>query len=101
MTDKKMAEELSILDPTVVTEPIKVMMASRLDTLDGKVACILDNGKFNSDKILDLIGDEVVERYKLARVVKRRKPDSSRGAPQEMLDEIAEECDFAIVGVGD
>ncbi len=101
MADETLVEGLSILDPTIGPEPMEVTMALRLDTLDGKVICLLDNGKLNADKILDLVEKQVAKRYNLAGVVRKQKPNISRGAPQEMLDEIAEECDFAIVGIGD
>ncbi len=101
MIDKMLVKELWVLDPTSDPEPVEASMAFRPDTLDSKVLGILDNAKPNADKILDMVGEIVAKRYNLAGVVRRRKPDPSKRAPQEMLDEMAEECHFAIVGVGD
>ena len=94
-------QESWVLDPTTEPEPVKASMALRPDTLDGKVLGILDNGKPNAKRLLDLVGELVTERYNLAGVVKRQKLDATKEAPQEMLDEMAEECNIAIVGVGD
>ena len=66
-----------------------------------KVLGILDNAKPNADRRLDMVAELIAKKYERAGVVKRRKPGASRGAPQEILDELARECDFVIVGVGD
>lgn len=94
-------QELWVLDPTTQPEPMKTSMAIRPDTLDGKILGILDNGKPNAKRILDLVGELIAERCNLAGVVKKQKPDATKAAPQEMLDEMAEECNIAVVGVGD
>ena len=95
------SQESCVFDPTTEPEPVKATLALRPNTLDGKILGIMDNGKPNAKKILDLVGDLVADRYNLAGVLKRQKPDATKGAPQEMLDEIAEECNIAIIGVGD
>ncbi len=101
MAVKALVKELWILDPTTQPETVPARMAIRPDTLDGKVAGLLDNSKPNANKILDLVVKLVAKKYDLAGVVRRRKLTASKGAPQELLDEMAEECHFAIVGVGD
>ena len=101
MSVEPLVKELWVLDPTTEPEPVQAAMALRLDTLDGKVLGILDNAKPNAGKILDMVGELVAKRYNLAGVVRKQKTRPSKGAPQEMLDEMAEECHFAIVGVGD
>lgn len=101
MAVETIAKELLVLDPTTGPEPVQATMASRPATLDGKVLGLLDNGKPNSDKILDKVAELLAEKYKLAGVVKKRKLNATKEAPDEMLDEMAEECQFAIVGVGD
>ena len=94
-------QELLVLDPTTSPEPVEVTTAPRPDTLDGKVMGLLDNGKLNAGRVLDLVGEIIARKYNLAGVVRKRKADASHGAPEAMLDELAEECQFAIVGVGD
>ena len=101
MTAEKLVRKLIILEPTTDPEPVAVSITARPDTLDGKVLCLLDNSKPNADKILEVVAGELAKRYNLSGVVRKRKFDLSKRAPQDMLDEIAEECDVAIVGVGD
>ena len=101
MTTKKLAKKLRVLDPTTEPKPMSAVMAQRADTLDGKVIGILDNGKHNADKILALVEKALAKRYNLAGVVTKRKRDASKPASQDILDEMAEECQVAIVGVGD
>ena len=101
MAVEKLVRKLTILEPTTDPEPVAVSIAARPDTLDGMVLCLLDNSKLNADRILELVAGELAKRYNLSGVVTKRKSNLSQRAPQDMLDEIAEECDAAIVGVGD
>ena len=101
MAIKASVEGLSILDPTTKPEPVQTTMASRPETMDGKVVCLLSNGKLNADRIMDLVTEEIAKRYKLGGVVRMRKPSISKPAPGDMLDEIAGKCHFAITAVGD
>lgn len=101
MTVTKIAEGLRVLDPTSEPEAVKAAMTSRLDTLDGKVVGLLDNAKPNSDKVLDMVAEILAKKYKLAGIIRRRKPAPSRGVPPETLEELVKESDFVITGVGD
>ncbi|MFC1904459.1 hypothetical protein ACFLXT_01640 [Chloroflexota bacterium] len=101
MSIETLVKGLLVLDPTTEPEPMQATIAVRPHTLDSKVVGLLDNAKPNSDRILDMVGELLAKKYHLARVVKVRKPSATRGAPQEMLDEMAEECNVAIAGVGD
>ena len=101
MAVETLVKELWVLDPTTEPDPLEASAAPRLDTLNNKVLGILDNAKPNADRILDMVAELIAKKYELAGLVKRRKPGASRGAPQEILDELARECDFVIVGVGD
>ena len=101
MAVDKLVRKLTILEPTTDPEAVAVSIAARPDTLDSKVLCLLDNTKLNADKILESVAGELAKRYNLSGVVRKRKFNLSKRAPQDTLDEIAEECDVAIVGVGD
>ena len=101
MTVETLVKGLLVLDPTTEPESVQATMAVRPDTLDEKVVGLLDNSKPNAGVILDMVAELLAKKYNLARVVRGRKSSASRGAPQEILDEMAEECNVAIVGVGD
>ena len=47
------------------------------------------------------IPEILVKKYKLAGIIRRRKPAPSRGVPSETLEELVKESDFVITGVGD
>ena len=101
MANEVPVKGLYVLDPTSQPGPERAHKVSRPSTLDGKVLGLLDNSKTNSGRILDTVSALLAKRYRLERVVTRRKPNASRGAPEPMLDEIASESDFVITGVGD
>lgn len=69
--------------------------------LKGAVVGFIDNAKPNFNHLVDDLGELLVARYGVARVVKRRKRSASVPAPEEMLREIANECDVVITGSGD
>ncbi len=101
MNANALFQELWVLDPRSKPELVKTPIARRPNTLNNKILGVLDNGKPNAETILDLTAALIAKKYKLAGVVKLRKLDATKGAPQEMLDEMAEKCNIAIVGVGD
>ncbi len=95
------ADKLVVLDPTCEPETEAAMTASRLASLDGKVVGLLDNAKPNSDRILDMVASLLGEKYRLAGIVRKRKRNASEPAKQELLEEMARECQYVITGVGD
>jgi hypothetical protein len=70
-------------------------------TLDGLRLGLLGNSKLNADNVLNALGDLLGERYKLSQTVHLTKPSFSRPAPDELFDEMVENCDVVIAGVGD
>jgi hypothetical protein len=69
--------------------------------LKGAVVGFIDNAKPNFNHLVDDLGELLVARYGVARVLKRRKRSASVPAPEEMLREITGECDVVITGSGD
>ena len=72
-----------------------------LEQLSGKVVGFLDNAKPNFNHLVDDLAEILVRDYQVARVVKRRKRSASQGAPEAMLQELADLCDAVITGSGD
>ena len=62
---------------------------------------LLDNHKHNTGKVLDHLEHRLHERYEGIRVVRARKPEAGKGAPKEMLEALAHECQAVINGIGD
>ena len=94
-------ERLRVLDPTVQPIPAEGVVADRPETLDGKVIGLLANGKLNSEEILALTQEVLADRYEFKGVVARNKRNASRPCPEEIIDELVEQCDVVITSSGD
>ena len=95
-----MAKGLGFIDPTAGGKIETILMAPRPTDLTGKVVGLLDNTKEQADIILRTIGEALCERYGVERVVIRRKEHYSKPAAVKIIDEMAEEVDVAIAGLG-
>jgi hypothetical protein len=89
-----------VLDPTIQSDTQTSQLATRLPSLDGRRVGVLDNRKANADRLFDLVGSLLRERYAAEVVVRCQKPDFSRPAPDSMLRELRD-CEAVITGVGD
>ena len=72
-----------------------------LDSLAGKVIGFIDNSKPNFNLLVDDLAQILVEKHGVKTVIKRRKKSASRGAPEEVLTELAAAADAVITGSGD
>ena len=57
-------------------------------------------GSAFSDAFLERIGELLEERAGVGTVIARQKPNLSAPAPKAMIEELVNEVDFAVVGVG-
>jgi hypothetical protein len=73
----------------------------RFTSLDGVRLGLLGNSKLNADAVLLAIGDLLKERYAVQSVFMRSKPTFSKPAPDELIDEIIQNADVVLTGVGD
>lgn len=76
-------------------------MAARLATLQGMRVGLLDNSKNKAGRMLDAIADILDRQYGFRMIVRQRKPSASKPADPQMIAELKQTCDMAIVGVGD
>ncbi len=95
-----MPVKTDFVDPTAgsVSEPIA--LADRPSDLSGKVVGILDNTKEQADIILQTLGEALREKYGVKEVIMRRKEHYSKPAPDEMIKEMADQCDVVICALG-
>ena len=92
---------IRFLDPTQAVEILPASFASRpLPEADLTIG-LLSNNKQNADRLLRLVADKLATRLSIQRVVEVAKNSSSTNAPQEMLDELSEQCDLSLVAIGD
>ena len=89
-----------MLDPRVTLKLDDHALVSGLDTLEGRVIGILDNGQANSTPMFRELAVLLQERYHPSEVLLRTKPTHMQGAPKAILDELESRCDALITGLG-
>jgi hypothetical protein len=92
--------KLFMLDPRVSVKLGDHPLAPGLETLEGRVIGILDNGQANSTPMFHELAALLHERHGLAEVIVRKKPTHMQGAPGAMVDELVNRCDAVITGLG-
>ncbi len=92
---------MELLDPRVETKTQPITYVDRPRSLEGKRIGLIENTKFNSDKLLTRIGDILKREYGAAEWRMFRKHNSSVPAHEEIVQEIRKTCDVMVAGVGD
>jgi len=93
-----------IIDPTVRRAQRAAIVptdAPRPESLDGLRVALLGNTKRNADVILDAVGAELSERFRLAGLVRLTKTQFAMPLPDELVEELVREADVVVIGVGD
>ena len=91
---------LTILSPSNDVEPKRADLARRPASLSGLRVGLLDNGKPNSDRLLQHLGSALVTAQNLEISMVVRKPAIGRLAPSAIVDELVASCDVVVTGVG-
>jgi len=91
---------LRVLDPRLSAEGEAASLAAPLKSLDGALVGLLDNAKIGTARFYDYLEAMLRERYGVREVIRRRKPDSSRPVPPELLGELSA-ADAIVSGIGD
>lgn len=76
-------------------------LAPRVQTLDGLVLGLLDNNKWNAQRLLRQLQDELTSKYKVKEVIYLRKPYFSRPAFPEMIEQLATGADVVVTALAD
>ncbi|MBI2543747.1 MAG: hypothetical protein HYW16_00715 [Candidatus Rokubacteria bacterium] len=92
---------MEILDPTTEAATQSIAYAPRPGTLEGKRVGLIENTKFNSDRLLAKIGDILKTEYGAAETRMWRKRNSSVPAHAEIIQELKQTCDVMVAGIGD
>ena len=93
--------KIVVLEPVAEPRPVIRALSQRPATLAGKRVGFLSNTKPNAAQLIEAIESLLRRRFDIASVVHRAKPVAAVPAPDAMLDELARECDVAIVAIGD
>ncbi len=91
---------LKFLDPRASVNPQDRALAPGLDSLEGKVIGIIDNGQANSTTMFQELAKLIQENFNTKEVIFRTKPTHMQGAPKAMMEEIVNRCDAVITGLG-
>ena len=92
---------MELLDPTVEQPQQAIDFAPRPGALAGKRVALIENTKYNSDKILERIGNILKAEHGVASFKIFRKHNSGVPAQKEIIDEVKAGFDVVVAGVGD
>lgn len=92
---------LEVFDPTTEMKEQPINYGPRPDSLKGKRIGLVENTKYNSDKLLLKIGTILKEEYGATDSVLWRKHGASVPAHDEIIDEAKRGVDVVVAGIGD
>jgi hypothetical protein len=92
---------IELLDPTAEVTAQGIAYVDRPASLEGKRVGLIDNTKFNSDRLLEKIGAILKADYGVAETRMFRKHNASVPAHEEIIVELRKGFDAMVAGVGD
>jgi hypothetical protein len=92
---------IELLDPTAEVAAQGIAYVDRPASLEGKRVGLVDNTKFNSDRLLERIGAILKAEYGVAETRMFRKHNASVPAHEEIIVELRKGFDAMVAGVGD
>ena len=75
--------------------------APRLSNIDGKTIGCLWNDKPHGDVLLKFVTEFLSKKYKIKQVVHKKKWYTGEPASEEIIEELASQCDAVITATGD
>ena len=88
-------------DPRGVVRAHERALAPRVGKLDRLRVGILDNTKWNANKLLRAIRDQLQSEHQLASINYYRKESFARFAAPELIERIRAENDIVFTAIGD
>lgn len=92
---------IQLLDPTTAAATQSVAWVPRPASLEGKRVALIENTKFNSDRLLQKVGEVLVKEYGASGTQMWRKRNSSVPAHDAIIEEVRKSCDVMVAGIGD
>ena len=92
---------IPVYDPRGVVEAAPLSTAPRVTTLAGLRLALLDNTKWNANKLLRGLRDRLAQKHALGAVNYYRKESFAAAAAPELLAEIAAANDIVLTAIGD
>jgi len=97
----KNAPDLIIFDPRGIVETEPLALSERPSTLDGLRLGVLDNTKWNANRLLRKIVSKLQEETSFAAVNYYRKESFSKEADPALIAAIAAHNDIVVTAIGD
>ncbi len=94
-------QKMVLIRPVNEPNTAESTYAPRVADLSGKRVGLLDNSKYNANKMLDAVAAILDQEYGFSNIVRYRKPSASKPVAPEVIESLGEACDLVIVGVGD
>ena len=91
----------AVYNPTGGPTAEKMGMAPRIENLQNGILGVIDNGKTNSDTVLNRIVSNLAKRYALEEIVTIKKHSVSHAIKDDAAQMLAQKCDFVLAGIGD
>jgi len=92
---------IPVYDPRGVVEAAPLATAPRVKKLDGLRLGLLDNTKWNANKLLRGVRDRLAQKHAFSAVNYYRKESFAQSAAPELIAEIATENDIVLTAIGD
>ena len=96
-----MTKAMPVYDPRGVVETEPVTTAPRVKKLEGLRLGLLDNTKWNANKLLRGVRDRLAQKHAFSAVNYYRKESFSSSAAPALIAEIAASNDVVITAIGD
>lgn len=90
-----------VYNPTGGPTAEKMGMAPRIENLQNGILGVIDNGKTNSDTVLNRIVSNLAKRYALEEIVTIKKHSVSHAIKDDASQIPAQKCNFVQAGIGD
>ena len=90
-----------VYNPTSGPTAEKMGMAPRIENLQNGILGVIDNGKTNSDTVLNRIVSNLAKRYALEEIVTIKKHSVSHAVKDDAAQMLAQKCNFVLAGIGD
>ena len=93
--------KIKVFDPTTSADEKKFEFVPRPKSLKDLRIGLVDNTKFNSDKLLMKIAGILEKEHGAATHLIRRKQNAGVPVHEEIINELKANCDVVIAGIGD
>jgi len=92
---------MELLDPTLEAQAQSIAWAPRPTALSGKRVALIENTKYNSDRLLERIGEILKTEYGASEARMWRKRNASVPAHEQIIEEVKKTSDVMVAGIGD